>query len=933
MSTTLVWSNILAYSLQVGLLVAVAAFVPALVRMRAAGARLLYWQLLLAACLLLPWVRPWHREVIAASVSVTTVVTSVAIPTTEPARIHIAPGELLLYLFAAGVVARLAWLGAGFWRLRRYRRRAVRLENAGVWAEVLLSGEVSSPVTFGWRRPVILLPERFPQLSDAMQEAILCHENLHVERRDWLFTIAEELVRAALWFHPAIWWLLAEIQLAREQAVDSQVVQITQSRDPYVDALLEMAGARPELDLAPAPLFLRKRHLRQRVVEIIREATMSKTRWITALAASVVFLAAACWMVTGAFPLSAAPQVVPDAPGVTVDLGGAQIVHRPGIYYPEDAITKGVQGTVVVQVVVDADGAVTGASSLSGAHELREAVLQSVFNWHFAKDWASGTRQVIVTFELQKDAAAHLQEERRALWKKTYAGLPNVMWNRVIKSIVVIGLSEQAKADLLARLPVHVGDILTEDANINLALAVEEFKRQPGGSGGLGVLMSPSDDEVAIQIGPGTQLGGTVNGGNASAQPAPESAGGAAGLALSVKPDGTELLLTWNKDCEAIADATRGVLSISDGDRHEHFDMDANQLRTGSVAYAPATGDVSFKLEVTGKNQTTTTESVRSLRARPSPAPDGTSTSANPAAPELAKPAASRVRVGGNVQASQLISRVEPVYPPLAKQAKIQGTVELSVVIGKDGKVQDLRVIRGHPLLVQATLDAVRNWVYQPTLLNGEPVEVSTEISVSFTLAPSEGAPPHPSVISRVEPEYPEAAKQMRAQGPVVLEVSIGKDGAVEDIKVVSGHPLLVQSAKDAVRKWVFSPKLIDGEPVDSKATIELNFRLPSSENGETPVMRFDVNGNNAQGPSLISRVEPVYPPEAKQAGIHGQVILQATIGPDGAVENIKVLSGDPILVKAALDSVKKWRYSRTLVNGEPVETKTMITLTFAKHQ
>ena len=89
---------------------------------------------------------------------------------------------------------------------------------------------------------------------------------------------------------------------------------------------------------------------------------MTKTRWIAALAASVVFLAAACWLVTGAFPLSAAPQLVSDAPGVTVDIGGAQVVNRPGILYPEDAITKGVQGTVVVQVEVDADGTVKGVT-------------------------------------------------------------------------------------------------------------------------------------------------------------------------------------------------------------------------------------------------------------------------------------------------------------------------------------------------------------------------------------------------------------------------------------------------------------------------------------------------------------------------------------------------------------------------------------------
>ena len=94
-----------------------------------------------------------------------------------------------------------------------------------------------------------------------------------------------------------------------------------------------------------------------------------------------------------------------------------------------------------------------------------------------------------------------------------------------------------------------------------------------------------------------------------------------------------------------------------------------------------------------------------------------------------------RIRVGGNVQAANLINQVRPIYPPLAKQARISGTVELSAIIGKDGRVQDLKVVRGHPLLVQAALDAVKNWVYKPTLLNGEPVEVSTTIDVNFTLA------------------------------------------------------------------------------------------------------------------------------------------------------------------------------------------------------
>jgi protein TonB len=74
------------------------------------------------------------------------------------------------------------------------------------------------------------------------------------------------------------------------------------------------------------------------------------------------------------------------------------------------------------------------------------------------------------------------------------------------------------------------------------------------------------------------------------------------------------------------------------------------------------------------------------------------------------------------------------VYPPLARQTRISGTVRLHAIIAKDGTVQQLEVLSGHPLLVQAALDAVRQWRYQPTLLNGEPVEVDTTVDVIFSL-------------------------------------------------------------------------------------------------------------------------------------------------------------------------------------------------------
>jgi len=93
------------------------------------------------------------------------------------------------------------------------------------------------------------------------------------------------------------------------------------------------------------------------------------------------------------------------------------------------------------------------------------------------------------------------------------------------------------------------------------------------------------------------------------------------------------------------------------------------------------------------------------------------------------------VLMGGDVQAAKLIKKVIPAYPPLARQARVSGTVRLLGVVAKDGTVQRLELMSGHPLLSQAALEAVRQWVYKPTLLNGQPVEVQAPIDVIFTLA------------------------------------------------------------------------------------------------------------------------------------------------------------------------------------------------------
>ena len=93
------------------------------------------------------------------------------------------------------------------------------------------------------------------------------------------------------------------------------------------------------------------------------------------------------------------------------------------------------------------------------------------------------------------------------------------------------------------------------------------------------------------------------------------------------------------------------------------------------------------------------------------------------------------MRISGGVQMAKLIRKVIPVYPPVAKQLRISGVVRLIGTIGKDGTIRNLQLIDGHPMLARAAIVAVEQWIYQPTLLNGQPVEVIAPIEVSFTLS------------------------------------------------------------------------------------------------------------------------------------------------------------------------------------------------------
>jgi hypothetical protein len=233
----------------------------------------------------------------------------------------------------------------GLWRIRRYRIGAmplypipesVRAASSVTQADALfcISPHVTGPVMLGWLAPVVLLPESFLSLDDEAQCGIVCHELLHVRRHDWLVTLLEELVAALFWFHPAIWPLLAQTRLSREELVDSEVVHMTGSRDSYIDALLTVARGQSVSDLAPAPtpLFLRRRNLTRRMDSLLRDVVVSRSRILSTYGLIAAVLVLATWLAIGSLPLIGQAQIVSDpAPKVTSVLAGRTPDTQPQV--------------------------------------------------------------------------------------------------------------------------------------------------------------------------------------------------------------------------------------------------------------------------------------------------------------------------------------------------------------------------------------------------------------------------------------------------------------------------------------------------------------------------------------------------------------------------------------------------------------------------
>jgi len=404
--------DVVAYSLQLALLVGAAALLARLLPLRPPRVALAYWQALLLACVSLPLGQPRqepHAPPARLGVPVAGATQELQ-PAAAPPPIAWPSARAVILVLALGVALRGAWIAVGLWRLRGLRRSGRPLPSGlppiqqaqalvGVGAEFYGSDATDVPITFGLRRPAVLLPEAVLAMPAATQQAIVCHELLHVRRKDWAWAVVEECAKALLWFHPAIAWLVSRIQLVREQAVDRAVVALSSSREDYVGALLAVARARPQSSLVPAPPFLRRSRLKQRVAEILEEGTMSRTRLTTNLLASGVVVALSLAAGLRLFPLEARAAASDDKP-IQVLRGGENLLHGPRLEYPPRALERGVQGEVLLEVTRDERGEVQDARVLSGPDELRAAALRSVLGWHYSSAAGPGTSEVLLQFRL-----------------------------------------------------------------------------------------------------------------------------------------------------------------------------------------------------------------------------------------------------------------------------------------------------------------------------------------------------------------------------------------------------------------------------------------------------------------------------------------------------------------------------------------------------
>jgi TonB family protein len=755
--------DLVAFSVQIGLVTIALAVLLKLVP-TPPRVRYVCLRLALVACLIAPWLlrAPEIPGVTREAISPVTIPFAASAVATgagpRPAATGAARGaslpaipwaDVIIGALAAGAAVRGLWLGVGLMRLRGLRRRALILDppeyeelqwQLGTRAAIAEVTGLGQPATFGVRRPFVLLPKTLASAPATLRRAVVTHELFHVRRRDWLAVLAEEAVRSVLWFHPAILWLTAHIQLAREEIVDELTVRATGDRRTYVEALLAFADTG---GLRPAPAFAHRRQLFRRILSVSKEKVMPASRIVTSTAAFLAALAGTSWYASTLFPIVSAAKVdwnslaespattesmipVPSAAPARASLAGRAFAQvpppAPRQVTPENPIprrTRAIdpawppqfareQREVVVntRVTIDRNGTVNavdrdGCSAARPGNEesvcraFFEASAAAIRQWRYDRPVQAPLQfSVMVSFRPgTQPAVTQTGSDWRNYVRETQQSL-NVLAENT-GGIAVSRTPSQATEEFLRTQLLELTDRYREIERAQ-RLAIQSLDANHPDMIKVQQELARVNDDMA-------RLREQLARARTAEQGIRESIDG--------RRENAEAMRAQLQQAEAaLQEAVRNQERVE-----EQALLDAR--RVAEARYRATLKE----LESLGSNG--------AVSSRVSPA-QAAGDGRQLRAPSGRTP----VRVGGSIAPPRVLEQTRPEYMQEAMAARVEGTVTLEVLVDEQGRVADARAIKSIPLLDRSALDAVRQWRFTPTMVGGEPVPVLLQVEMQFTL-------------------------------------------------------------------------------------------------------------------------------------------------------------------------------------------------------
>jgi TonB family protein len=553
------------------------------------------------------------------------------------------------------------------------------------------SGQISAPVVVGGEGVSILLPPAWRQWDDSKLLATLAHELTHVRRGDWIIVLLAALNKCVFWFHPLAWWLAKRLAILSEEASDDASIRLTGDSVGYAGVLLEVAAE------ARANRFMRydlsalsmagTRSVGKRIHRILQlrnpsSGVLSRSAWTALIACATPLLSA---------------------------IAGAQLTNQ---------LTQ-IEGDVPASWRWQVEGFKTSADE---ARTLEEQLVRSPDNL--------AARAKLIAYYLYNAMPEHLG--KHTIWVIEHRPDSELAGSAPVSTLYPAmppGHVEYKRNLWLRQVALH-------DRNPRVLGNAAQFLMQTDQIAAEGVLkraleLEPQNPQRLTQLarfytqgihaGFYFQVGLQVLGPWASVNPSYLAS-------LKTQLDGSE-----NPRLNGLVGASLATTILHTGEVRVNQQPLVDEARRLTADYADS---LLVRAQSLDPGNPEWAESLRLLRNGRNRDVSGASPTAARETEKIAVPSSVRIEVAASDQARQLIESTPAVYPPLARQARIQGSVRLRVVIGLDGRVKSTKLVHGHPLLVPPALEAAKSWIYRPALVNGKPVEVETDVDVNFTLNP-----------------------------------------------------------------------------------------------------------------------------------------------------------------------------------------------------